>query len=200
MSIRKFFANAFAWRTATGFSKGGLVGSDPMPFQSENGPHLVFGSAENKARVREVLSAIATEQNDRSDSEYRQHPRDLRLKRDLFEQRKSLVEEEMELVAEINDRLVKLQSTRKAVRAIDAAGQIIVTEEKAYPPMIMAYGEKRKNDVHSAADHIERLNRNTTTSVQEARIDDESMSALAQEFIDGKPSERQEQAFLKDKA
>ena len=41
----------------------------------------------------------------------------------------------MSLVEEINARLVMLQATRKAIRAIDAAGSVIVADEKPYTPV-----------------------------------------------------------------
>ena len=66
---------------------------------------------------------------------YQRQPRDKRLKGELHRQRNTLAEEEINLVAEINERLVKLQATRKAIRAIDAAGKVIVEEEKAYTPV-----------------------------------------------------------------
>ena len=73
---------------------------------------------------------------------YRRQPRDLRLKGELHRQRNSLAEEEINLVNEINDRLVKLQATRKAIRAIDAAGKVIVEDEKPYTPVQSAVQNK----------------------------------------------------------
>ena len=66
---------------------------------------------------------------------YRRQPRDARLRLELRDRLKELHAEEVSLVEEINARLVMLQATRKAIRAIDAAGSVIVADEKPYTPV-----------------------------------------------------------------
>ena len=66
---------------------------------------------------------------------YRRQPRDARLRLELRDRLKELHAEEVSLVEEINARLVMLQATRKAIRTIDAAGSVIVADEKPYTPV-----------------------------------------------------------------
>ena len=66
---------------------------------------------------------------------YRRQPRDARLRLELRDRLKELHAEEVSLVEEINAHLVMLQATRKAIRAIDAAGSVIVADEKPYTPV-----------------------------------------------------------------
>ena len=58
---------------------------------------------------------------------YRRQPRDARLRLELRDRLKELHAEEVSLVM--------LQATRKAIRAIDAAGSVIVADEKPYTPV-----------------------------------------------------------------
>ena len=101
------------------FPEGGFVGENdtpegiPAPILDDRGHLLHAGQGEL----------------------YRQQPRDMRLRLELNERLADLHAEEINLVEEINARLVKLQATRKAIRAIDAAGAVIVTEETPYKPV-----------------------------------------------------------------
>ena len=101
------------------FPEGGFVGENdtpegiPAPILDDRGHLLHAGQGEL----------------------YRQQPRDMRLRLELKERLADLHAEEVSLVEEINARLVMLQATRKAIRAIDAAGSVIVADEKPYTPV-----------------------------------------------------------------
>lgn len=109
-------------RGATTFPEGGFVGvnetpeGSPIPMMDDRG-HIFH----------------AGEKDDRE--QYRRQPRDVRLRLELRDRLKELHAEEISLVEEINARLVMLQATRKAIRAIDAAGSVIVADEKPYTPV-----------------------------------------------------------------
>lgn len=110
----------------------------------------------------------------RDEERYMRQPRDKRLKGELHRQRNTLAEEEINLVAEINDRLVKLQATRKAIRAIDAAGKVIVEEEKAYTPVQSVIQNKPAPSAPEkrVLEHVD-----TSGKVEEIEIDEAALNA-----------------------
>ena len=149
-------------RGARTFPEGGFVGVNdtpegiPVPIMDDRG-HLLHAG-----------------QDDRDTERYRRQPRDLRLKGELHRQRNTLAEEEINLVAEINERLTKLQATRKAIRAIDAAGKVIVEEEKAYTPVQSVIQNKPAPSAPEkrVLEHVD-----TSGKVEEIEIDEAALNA-----------------------
>ena len=106
-----FFERLFG---AKSFIDGGLI-DGPGP----------YGEEEDEVRVQ--LSP--------GKEYYLPHSADDRLRLELKERRDDLCRDELELVSEINTRLKKIQAVRKAIRAIDSAGGVLVAEEKPYTPI-----------------------------------------------------------------